>query len=139
MGYNTTYMLTFPTRTPRKEDTREVLAAVVERLHDAVVLTAPGYWFLSEPEESGVYGSDYYFEEDMPWYDWLDDLAEVSRQIPGVLFSLEGHGDSWDDLWKAYFLSGLVQYEKLQVEFAALQPEKMKPVMQLREEWGMDN
>ena len=53
--------------------------------------------------------SDYRFEDDNiygKWYEWQDNMIEVSKRFPGILFTLSGEGEENDDVWRAYFKNG---------------------------------
>lgn len=45
------------------------------------------------------------------WYDHETNVARMSEQFPGTVFTLEGEGESGpnEDMWKKYFRNGLVQ------------------------------
>lgn len=49
------------------------------------------------------------------WYDHLDDLAQMSREIPGVLFHLSGEGEEAGDIWDAFALNGATQKHKVKI------------------------
>jgi hypothetical protein len=54
-------------------------------------------------------GSTY---ENVKWYNHMESLEEMSRDIPGVMFHLAGEGEEAGDLWDAYFKDG--RSEKIQ-------------------------
>jgi hypothetical protein len=45
------------------------------------------------------------------WYAAEVDLAALSRAHPGVLFKLDGHGDAGDDIWRKFWLNGVLLRE----------------------------
>ena len=50
-------------------------------------------------------------DEDDAWYEHTDNMAEISRMWPGVLFTLHGTGEETGDQWVHYYRDGLVQME----------------------------
>lgn len=44
--------------------------------------------------------------EGWKWYSHNDDMLEVSRMFPIILFSLYGDGEESDDNWVQYYLNG---------------------------------
>lgn len=43
---------------------------------------------------------------DVKWYEWRNDLSELSRSFPNITVDLEGRGEEPGDLWKARFRNG---------------------------------
>lgn len=43
---------------------------------------------------------------DVKWYDWKQEMAELSRAFPDLVFKVHGWGEESDDLWDAYFCAG---------------------------------
>lgn len=52
---------------------------------------------------------DDYLEESMKWYDYEEDMTELSILFPDVVFELNGKGEEFEDIWKQYFKSGKTQ------------------------------
>lgn len=66
---------------------------------------------------------------EVKWYDWKEDMAKMSADIPGVLFTLTGQGENgMNDIWRAYFFNGLYQHEKAQIAFSEFDKDKLKNV-----------
>jgi hypothetical protein len=42
----------------------------------------------------------------MKWYGYNDDMLELSRDWPNVLFELTGEGEESGDLWRAFYRNG---------------------------------
>lgn len=59
------------------------------------------------------------------WYDWQKDVAALSAQVPGVLFTLNGKGEENGDIWRAYFLDGKVQVANAQIVIADFDESKL--------------
>lgn len=62
------------------------------------------------------------FEESCKWYTHSEDMVDLSKSFPGILFILSGSGEKSDDLWVKYYYKGKIQitYGKIVYEpFAA--------------------
>lgn len=51
------------------------------------------------------------------WYEFEDDMKEVSKLHPKVVFELRGIGEEDGDLWKAYFQNGKMQMCKARIVY----------------------
>ena len=49
---------------------------------------------------------EYVFDDAMKWYDYEQDMKELSKQYPEFYFWLRGDGEESDDLWVACFHNG---------------------------------
>ena len=49
---------------------------------------------------------DYVFDDEMKWYDYKQDMKELSKQYPEFYFWLRGDGEESDDYWVACFHNG---------------------------------
>lgn len=49
-------------------------------------------------------------DEDAKWYKHTDEMTELSKEFPNVLFKLHGEGEDSGDIWDAYFMNGKMQY-----------------------------
>lgn len=56
------------------------------------------------------------------WYEWREDMIQLSREFPRVLFKLHGEGDTQDDFWDAYFQNGKSQVHKGELVIASFDP-----------------
>jgi len=58
--------------------------------------------------ESAKIGDDIrdYLDERMQWYDFEDDITELSLKYPDKLFLFSGEGEEANDVWKKYFKNG---------------------------------
>ena len=81
--------------------------------------------------------SPFYYEADsdhissddtMKWYDHDDDVAEMSKSFPDVIFCLEGEGEENSDMWRSYFKNGLCQIWRAVVTFPPFDPKKLTSV-----------
>lgn len=60
----------------------------------------------SKDEYQDIDYNDDIFCEDLKWYDWYDDMIDISKKYPNCLFHLEGFGEDHDDWWEAHFKNG---------------------------------
>jgi hypothetical protein len=63
-------------------------------------------------------GSSY---DSVKWYDHVENMREMSKAIPNVLFHLSGEGEDSGDIWDLYALNGKTQ--KHQAELVRKQPD----------------
>jgi len=105
MGYRTTYCLV----NLKKEDRQQIVAWISKRQ-------------VAHPDFCYALGSE------GKWYEYKDDMLEVSRAFPGILITLHGQGEEWDDIWQQYFLNGKTYQEtaKIKIEFDELQSDQLK-------------
>ena len=74
-----------------------------------------------EKEHSGAW-----FGEETPWYSWEPDMRHFSKtKHPWVTFLLEGKGDDYDDIWKAYFKNGKMFKAKAELVFEEFSEDKL--------------
>ncbi len=94
MGYCTTYDLTLL-------DPKDMTGIEDPRTIERVVALL---------KEKGIIG--YALDESLSccdsvkWYEHENDMLDISRKVPDVLFLLWGSGDDAEDLWEHYFLNG---------------------------------
>jgi len=65
-------------------------------------------------------------ENSCKWYDWKEDLKELSNRYQGFLFELIGVGEETEDIWKAFFLNGKCQLCPGRIVFEEFDIAKMK-------------
>lgn len=46
------------------------------------------------------------FPEETKWYASDEDMIELSKRFPGVVFQLSGAGEGYGDLWRLFFSNG---------------------------------
>jgi hypothetical protein len=51
------------------------------------------------------------------WYEWEEDMIEMSKHFKNVLLTLSGAGEESGDLWTAYFFNGKSQVEEAQISY----------------------
>lgn len=59
------------------------------------------------------------------WYDWEEDMALLSKRFPDFLFSLNGDGESQDDIWGVYFLNGKIMRDARSIVTEPFDPGKL--------------
>lgn len=59
------------------------------------------------------------------WYYYTEDMCNLSKKFPGVLFSLHGDGEETEDLWIEYYLDGKYQRCSVQITFEKFDPDKL--------------
>lgn len=64
--------------------------------------------------------------EPVKWYSNEEDMREVSKQFPDVLFCLHGEGDDSDDIWDEYFLNGRSQVCCAEIVIPPFDPSKLE-------------
>lgn len=52
------------------------------------------------------------------WYDYAEDLTSVSKDFPGVRFTVKGEGEDSGDFWRSYALNGELQNVSAKLTFA---------------------
>ena len=103
MGYYTNFVLVHD----GGEDQTPAIKTLLESIS--------GYEF---DDELSVYG--------VKWYDWPNDMTELSRSYPYILFTLEGVGEESPDLWRAYFKRGKYQVCQAKITFDEFDETKLK-------------
>lgn len=43
------------------------------------------------------------------WYEHENDMHELSKEYPDIVFTVFGNGESFDDVWCEYWKNGMVQ------------------------------
>lgn len=59
------------------------------------------------------------------WYEHEEEMREISRLYPDVLFHLSGEGEESGDIWEKHFLNGKMQACKAQIVIPPYDPEKL--------------
>lgn len=65
------------------------------------------------------------FEEDCKWYDHDKEMKEISTEHPDVLFTLEGTGESNEDMWITYYKNGKSQESRAHITFDPFDESKL--------------
>lgn len=65
---------------------------------------------------------------ELSWYDHEEDMVKLSQQFPDILFILSGNGENAGNLWKAYFLGGLIQRAPARIVYDDFDKDKLRRV-----------
>lgn len=65
-------------------------------------------------------------ENETKWYDCVSDMLSFSARNPDYLFVLEGVGEEFPDVWRAYFLAGKGYKEYADIVYPEWNPAKLK-------------
>lgn len=60
------------------------------------------------------------------WYDHHEDMVEMSKAFPNVVFELEGDGEESGDIWKTYYKNGKSQDCPVIMTFDEYDPNKLE-------------
>jgi len=90
---------------------------------------------LSQKLAIGLYAvnSDFYFTENCTiedlvedemkkWYSCEEDMIELSKLFPEIVFTIEGWGEEREDIWREYFFNGKCQYAPAEIQFVPFDP-----------------
>jgi len=109
MGYYTSYELDMEATSSSKY-TQQALEVLVDTyLRDNDILSN-----LLEPSK---------------WYKHDEDMIELSKRFPDVLFTLRGLGDDYGDLWRTYYLNGKMQYAGAKITFPEFDPALLEKLV----------
>lgn len=108
MGYYTRFDLEIkPEQTEAHE--LEIIKAIMAKICDC------------SPEAIADDEAEYCFDDSLKWYDHDEDMIEISKQFPDVLFILKGEGEDHDDMWRNYYHNG--EYEETYAEIVFPTPK----------------
>jgi hypothetical protein len=102
MGYLTKYRLTFTAS--------ESEAKMFKLLYSAGEVTCKSY---QEPIKDILDWYNEAFVGEDTWYEHENDMLEISKNFPNILFKLEGDGQDREDIWVKYFKNGQVKTAKI--------------------------
>lgn len=75
------------------------------------------------------YSGGYYFEDgyaDCKWYKVTENMKQMSRDYPLILFTVKGRGEKSEDIWVKYFYEGKIQAAKANIIFEPFDESKLK-------------
>ena len=112
MGYYSTYDLEVQNVTKEEAD------RIAEWIEDRKLCIDPDYYDCKG--ENGYY--EFSHTDIMKWYEYEEDMIELSQQFPRAIFRLCGAGDDRCDIWHCYFKNGesefcpgIIRYDKPEV------------------------
>lgn len=56
-------------------------------------------------------------DEASKWHDHEEEMLEMSKKIPEIVFCLHGEGEASEDLWYKYFKNGKIQHCRARIEY----------------------
>lgn len=71
------------------------------------------------------YPTGEYSSSEWKWYNWEDDMLDLSIRFPDYVFRLFGDGEDRDDLWVAFFKNGLSYTVNLIVDIPPFDESKL--------------
>ena len=51
------------------------------------------------------------------WYGWEKDIKTLSLKYPNLLFKINGIGEEYNDIWRAYIKNGKIQFTRAKLIF----------------------
>lgn len=54
--------------------------------------------------------------EEAKWYDNPEDMHELSKTFPNVIFVLHGEGEEQGDIWSTYYKNGVAKDAKVEIK-----------------------
>jgi len=63
--------------------------------------------------------------DSIKWYDHDDNMIELSRLHPNVLFRVDGVGEEKGDVWRSYYCNGETESAQATLTFPTIDYEKM--------------
>jgi len=103
MGYYTDYTLTVENADDKLEELTEMLT-----------------------KEYGFEAWGEQFWRNAKWYEHDNDMLELSREYPEVLFDLYGDGEDSDDMWHSYYKNGKMQHCPAEITFPPFDEAKLE-------------
>lgn len=103
MGYYTYYSIGFQ-KINNDVMMFDEMTKINNEMGAALAKIHPDYFNPDDPLTLQIEG------DSMKWYEYDEDMRELSKQFPDFLFTLEGDGEDPDDLWRAYYHNGKCQH-----------------------------
>ena len=75
-------------------------------------------------EFNEIIQEDWYEGFEAKWYDWENDMINMSKKFPKMMFSLDGNGEEALDIWCAHFCNGQCNYREIQTYWEEFNPEE---------------
>lgn len=65
-------------------------------------------------------------DQSSKWYDCDEDMLEMSKAFPEIVFCLHGEGEAPEDLWDRYYKNGKMQNCKAVITYEEYDESKLK-------------
>jgi len=72
-----------------------------------------------------INGMEYEYLDDAKWYHWEEDMIDLSKAYPDIIFELYGDGDDSEDVWKSVFYNGKHEHVAQRSYFPAINISKL--------------
>lgn len=93
--------------------------------HELTIISGNDNFTDYEKEICETADNEYLFEEESKWYDCESDMKEYSKKHPNVVFCIDGVGEEFPDIWKAYYKNGKVFITSAQIVFEEFSEDKL--------------
>lgn len=60
------------------------------------------------------------------WYGWKECLVGLSKEFPGLMFTVEGAGEDNEDMWICWITDGKFQHEEKRLVHEPYDPAKLR-------------
>ena len=77
-------------------------------------------------DDNDVYDFEIECEEWNKWYEHDEEMLELSKHFPNVVFCLDGEGEENGDIWRTYYKNGKKQYCPAKIIFDDYDERKLK-------------
>ena len=113
MGYYTHYgIMMHPEQDTARET--EIMRAIAAKIYE------------EDPSNISDSNAIWCLSDSMGWYDHEEDMLEISKQFPEIIFVLYGEGEAHDDLWRKYFANGEYEEAYAEIVYPKLKNPKFK-------------
>jgi hypothetical protein len=125
MGYDTYYKLGWGRLGDDGSYYNVVDGDVEEKIKDYINNNEDIMYAIGEDAQGG---------DSCKWYEHEEDMLKMSSNFHGIVFILEGEGEEAGDIWKKYFLNGMVQECKAIITYEPFDLSKFTPTQQKLED-----
>lgn len=63
--------------------------------------------------------------DSMKWYDHEEDMLEISKKFPSLVFILDGDGEESGDIWREFYMNGKSYFWNLDIERPDFDPKNL--------------
>lgn len=131
MGYYTNYQIEIRSKDPINDDVMsQINKAFCELwLENHYEQINWNEWFYNRPSEDDLKSPNFiqctFLDEEQKWYNWREEMTELSKRFPSIGFILCGEGEERGDDWMTAFLGGEseVSYGSIVYEYNSLKDE----------------
>jgi len=62
--------------------------------------------------KTSVYPFSWVSDDSMKWYEYNEDMLELSKNFPEAIFVLYGEGEEREDIWRAFYKDGAGVFQR---------------------------